>query len=634
MAIRKGQERGAYFVLMTAGFVMLLAVAGLGFDLANIYYQRLLIQKAADAGIVAGLGYRVDAGPGATAADVNAKALQIARLNMLLIYDDTYLSNYVTFAVNYVPTGPGAADSISVTITNNKVGLFLLDKLPLGTSSLGFQQFTAQATGHLSAARVAMLLDLSGSMCCNAAGTGNCMATGGPGCAVAPNRKSDRLKDAAVTFLGKFKDGFDSISLVPYNITAKVTRSITSSYDKAAWTADVNGLANTPVSDTNPSDALIRAYQDAQPSGWLGTQDMSWVFFTDGARPPGASCPRRAGSDFQARPRIPSIWPAQVHRGPTITTSRTNGMTVSSHRTKGPPRLSGRIPVHAAADPRCTVPPWTTDFAPSDWMYLPYGFTHGNPRGFDGTTAPGMAPCSHHYSSNSVQPTLWHNLTDCFLDDGTDLGFTLRVPFDTNRQYGGNVPMTSERFAEQHYNATLAVADQARSQRGTFYVIGLGQRTPGMVTNGAAPDPYQDPNGEDYNRKDYFLTRLALDKDMCDLDLSTAVGGDLVDNTCNPGSITRHCCVDPTAGGTQYQQHFSVVQGQSTGLRHWGGGTDDYGLPYGSNGLPIGGASILTNQTMYDNRYRFGEYLPTSDANQLQELFQRIARRIQLRLIT
>ena len=337
MAIRKGQERGAYFVLMTAGFVMLLAVAGLGFDLANIYYQRLLIQKAADAGIVAGLGYRVDAGPGATAADVNAKALQIARLNMLLIYDDTYLSNYVTFAVNYVPTGPGAADSISVTITNNKVGLFLLDKLPLGTSSLGFQQFTAQATGHLSAARVAMLLDLSGSMCCNAAGTGNCMATGGPGCAVAPNRKSDRLKDAAVTFLGKFKDGFDSISLVPYNITAKVTRSITSSYDKAAWTADVNALANTPVSDTNPSDALIRAYQDAQLSGWLGTKDMSWVFFTDGRRLPGASCRRRVAPDFKARPRIPSIWP-EVNRGPTITTSRTNGMMASCRRTRGPQR--------------------------------------------------------------------------------------------------------------------------------------------------------------------------------------------------------------------------------------------------------------------------------------------------------
>ena len=634
MAIRKGQERGAYFVLMTAGFVMLLAVAGLGFDLANIYYQRLLIQKAADAGIVAGLGYRVDAGPGATAADVNAKALQIARLNMLLIYDDTYLSNYVTFAVNYVPTGPGAADSISVTITNNKVGLFLLDKLPLGTSSLGFQQFTAQATGHLSAARVAMLLDLSGSMCCNAAGTGNCMATGGPGCAVAPNRKSDRLKDAAVTFLGKFKDGFDSISLVPYNITAKVTRSITSSYDKAAWTADVNGLANTPVSDTNPSDALIRAYQDAQPSGWLGTQDMSWVFFTDGA--PTAARFLAETSGF----RFPSSGSDPFNLGPAANPPWADYYNFKDEWNdgiqppyKGPSALI-RTDLCSAADPRCTVPPWTTDFAPSDWMYLPYGFTHGNPRGFDGTTAPGMAPCSHHYSSNSVQPTLWHNLTDCFLDDGTDLGFTLRVPFDTNRQYGGNVPMTSERFAEQHYNATLAIADQARSQRGTFYVIGLGQRTPGMVTNGAAPDPYQDPNGEDYNRKDYFLTRLALDKDMCDLDLSTAVGGDLVDNTCNPGSITRHCCVDPTAGGTQYQQHFSDVQGQSTGLRHWGGGTDDYGLPYGSNGLPIGGASILTNQTMYDNRYRFGEYLPTSDANQLQELFQRIARRIQLRLIT
>ena len=159
----------------------------------------------------------------------------------------------------------------------------------------------------------------------------------------------------------------------------------------------------------------------------------------------------------------------------------------SCRRTRGPQRLSGRILCDCAADPGCTVPPWTTDFSPSsDWMYLPYGFTHGNPRGFDGTTSPGMAPCSHHYSTVAGR---WQNLSDCFQNDGTDTGFTLRVPFDINRQYGGNVPLDNERFAEQHYNATLAVADQARSQRGTFYVIGLGQRTPGMVTNARLPIP-------------------------------------------------------------------------------------------------------------------------------------------------
>ena len=131
----------------------------------------LLIQKAADAGIVAGLGYRVDAGPGATAADVNAKALQIVRLNMLLIYDDTYLSNYVTFAVNTFRLGraPRIPSALPSRITRS--GSFSSTNCRW-VRSLGFQQFTAQATGHLSPARVAMLLDLSGSMCCNAAGQG------------------------------------------------------------------------------------------------------------------------------------------------------------------------------------------------------------------------------------------------------------------------------------------------------------------------------------------------------------------------------------------------------------------------------------------------------------------------------
>ena len=35
------------------------------------------------------------------------------------------------------------------------------------------------------------------------------MATGGPGCAVAGQRKSDRLRDGAVAFLSAFKDGYD-----------------------------------------------------------------------------------------------------------------------------------------------------------------------------------------------------------------------------------------------------------------------------------------------------------------------------------------------------------------------------------------------------------------------------------------
>jgi len=624
VAIRKTQERGAYFVLMTVGFVALLAVAGLGFDLANIYYQRLLIQKAADATVVAGLGYRVLMGPDVNADEVNAKALEIARLNMLLIYDDTYLSNHVTFAVNYTSTKSFDPDTISVTITHQNVGLFLLDKLPLGTHSLGLQQFTTTAKGYLGRARVAMVLDISGSMCCNAALTGNCMATGGPGCAPAGQRKADRLADGANAFMNRFKDGFDRISLVPYNITAKVTQSITSPFSKSAWTTDVANIAHTPISDTNPSDALIRAYQDAALSDWLGVEDMSWVFFTDW--PPNAArfLSEAGGNRFQGSAADPSNL-AQGNPWADYYNFKVEWNDGVQPPYKGPSALIRTDTCDPAADPRCTVPPWTTDFDPSDWWYLPYGFTHGNPRGFDGATAPGMAPCSHHYSSFAAR---WQNLSDCFQNDGTDTGFTLRVPFDINRQYGGNVPLDSERFAEQHYNATLAIADQARSQRGTFYVIGLGQRDPALVTNGQAPDPYQDPNGDDYNRKDYFLTRLALDKDMCDV--TNTVGSDLVNSTCNPGSVARQCCILPPSRGVQYQQSFDVVQGVATGLRSW----LDYGVPTSGTGLPVGGPGTFDNPTIYDNRYRFGEYLPTSDANQLQELFQRIARRIQLRLIS
>ena len=75
-------------------------------------------------------------GPDVTAVDVSAKALEVWRQNMLLVYDAAYLDANVTIAAAYIQGGPGAPDSISVNITNNRVGLYLLDKLPLGTQAL------------------------------------------------------------------------------------------------------------------------------------------------------------------------------------------------------------------------------------------------------------------------------------------------------------------------------------------------------------------------------------------------------------------------------------------------------------------------------------------------------------------
>ena len=98
-------------------------------------------------------------------------------------------------------------------------------------------------------------------------------------------------------------------------------------------------------------------------------------------RPPGVSWPKRAVTGFKTRPRFPSIWP-EVHRGPTITTSRPNGMTASTRRTKGPGRAY-QDEIHAHPRPtHATVPPWSTAFHPgTDRLFLPYVFTHGNPRG-------------------------------------------------------------------------------------------------------------------------------------------------------------------------------------------------------------------------------------------------------------
>ena len=73
-----GAQRGAVLVLLSAGMVMLLGVAGLAIDLAGLYVARSEAQRAADAAALAGA--KVFAAPGATSGGVlTAAAIVKAR---------------------------------------------------------------------------------------------------------------------------------------------------------------------------------------------------------------------------------------------------------------------------------------------------------------------------------------------------------------------------------------------------------------------------------------------------------------------------------------------------------------------------------------------------------------------------
>ena len=72
----KRREHGLYFIFTALSFIVMLALGALGVDVALLIYERLLLQKAANAAVLAGMGLRIETGAGALAGDVQTKALQ------------------------------------------------------------------------------------------------------------------------------------------------------------------------------------------------------------------------------------------------------------------------------------------------------------------------------------------------------------------------------------------------------------------------------------------------------------------------------------------------------------------------------------------------------------------------------
>jgi len=620
------RERGVYFIIMTIGMAVVLALAALGIDGAKLFHERLMLQKAADAAVLAGLAYRIQIGPpdaagngflegtdlptaGTPCVSVLCKAAEVAQANITYAnLTGNPATVYTAGAAAPLSRYDSAATPEKLTVTLFKrVDFYLLDLVPFGlfnVQNISGADLYVTAEGELAPARVALVLDFSGSMCCGAANAENCLAGGGT-CATAPDRKVDRLSDAAQTFVSKFRAGRDAISLVPFNITAKVEKKLADPADPfnpATWKTAIANLAVNPASDTNPSDALVQAYRDYRNSPVRGNGDMNYVLFSDGA-------PTAGRFLFQSVPADPAdllpAWdPHDLGTADPDSYKDYYNYKVEWHGTDA----SGAAISYLGPSPLLQSAEATSPYNNYANWFLPYDWAAGKPPSYPGT--PGMPACSALYSGadrfkalSLCRPHL--QLAVPFSDvDGDAILYGADIAFDDN-------------WSKQYYNATLTMADYIRDKEpgtSTFYVIGLGEVHGAKLGSGNTADPYMNANS-DYDRKDFFLTRLALDKDLCPLDPG--------DPNCQPGGGLRTCCQDP-ASAPQYQQDFPITASDGTTLNPW----TNYGVTKGTYNDPAGVAQ------RYAYRYRFGEYLPTNDANELKALFQRVARKILLRLIT
>lgn len=478
------KEKGAVLVLFLFIFAALLALAGLAIDAGNLYRARLQLQKAADAGVLAGIGTTiVDRQKIELAIETRANAVRNDNLALagIELHNSTAETHYNT-------------DTEQIVVhANAEIDFLLMDAVPFFI--LGLDQapskalLSAVAVGKRAEANIALVLDYSFSMDCP--GTGNCSCQtpdrGNQTCAqqaaqLGVNQKVDDLRAAVLTFLNYFDPDRDRISLIPFSTAAQVSIPVKVSPDRGFDTASfqdyITGSSKiTPIGNTNVCDGFMRAYADMRTGKIIDNADprddqqVAYVYFSDGAPTAarllltnpkavsGIDSPGLGGSYDYIHYTVEWVNPAGHFAGPS-----------QLIKTPGIPfNYAVGTPV-VGSTPACSVmytPP--TDKIPDAQAQVPY--------------------------ADSVFAACVNNL-----------GF--HMPYQAvpvyGSEYGGTEPFTSWR--EQYYNCAVETGDFVRDHNGLIYVVGLGNPAAELQ------DPYQDVN-DTLSRKDIFLTRMALDCD-------------------------------------------------------------------------------------------------------------------------
>ena len=219
----------------------------------------------------------------------------------------------------------------------------------------------------------------------------------------------------------------------------------------------------------------------------------------------------------------------------------------------------------------------------------PNGLTFGF-KDIEPPTASDVPACSDSRAVDNSQESKSAAVNASFSNCLNDLSFSL--PWDP-RIVGGDYSPAQKgflRWREQYYNCAIHISDSIRENNGRVYSIGLGQAAAKSIdqySDQQPPpfDPYQNVD-DPFSRKDFFLARVANDR------IRAITGPD-------------------KAGTDRYPDfHYQVKDGDE----------------------------IFTTKTYEDwasdSDSREGVYLSTPNDNFLGQLFEKIARKIQMSLIS
>jgi len=547
-------ERGAIVIFTAFVLVALLAILGLAIDAGNIYRAQLALQNATD---VASLGtvnhitmqgklnFLQKAGAeGALPVDEVAKVqdyLNITmhemphnhvRANMALAGFAHSAANPITVTPQYAVGDPDSGDSAydyQIQATR-PVNLLLMRAVPIysGGSQISVGSTSLSRRRKLNAS---LVLDISGSMNCPKSGECACLKPAADGsrvsCPTTPNRRFDDLAEAVADFMRMLDIDRDNIHVVPFNINASAAKT-----DEIRALFNVLGpLTNSvidsirdnfkdtfpPASGTNFCDALMQAYGRMWVKHNRTAETVNYIFFTDGAPTAG----RFLFSDAAAKkanlainrvfyppedPADPTSGPVPSYPGDydylsyTIEWVDNNNKIIAGPSVLVPSRyLCGSGGVMCSS----TVTQFENPMFDESVVYRGTG---GCNDGLATVNADfGAAP---PVASQAAVAGVANQVFGPCLNS-----FESHLPWNKLSTYDltiGDPPVFAGfgEWRKAYYNCALQVADFIRSQRGMFYVVGLGEK-PAAGTFDPS-DPYENVS-DSFHRKDIFLTRLALD---------------------------------------------------------------------------------------------------------------------------
>lgn len=557
------QEKGIVLVMMSIVVVVLLALAGLAIDAGNLYRHSLSLQKAADAAVLAAVGYTIqlteDEKTAAETAlslsyDVNheqlieAKAQEAFEENLRLM-DPGSLGSYVCPADGCFHYD-GTTRQVTATVQES-VDMLLMDAVPfelLGGSRIAdTAQVSANATARRNPAYISLLFDVSGSMACGA-NVANCDCRKDPAGCFLPNFevKIDTLEKAVEVFLNYFNTD-DKLAITPFSMRA-MTMTIANQTELATFKQLVQNTTikdavincilaghsisycassgfnsgTEPASNTNLCEALTDSYdaqkimQQSNPN-----QETAYVAFIDGAPSaatiqyayPSATLPK---NDHTGRyPNSYTYLTFRTHWVPPPSSMITTPYDGPSLMIK-PQSLYLHWPAPVPPDPDPSV----------KGVHVPVCHKYADP-----TTPSVISEKYAPWDSKEFYKVFRGCLTDQSgqVDAVPSLGFKLP---DSNGIYAANLkggsPTVTPESDKLYYLCPLAMADVIRKHKGTLYVVGVG--SPATV----GTDAYQDPS-QWYLRKDVFGAKLANDKSFA-VDQQLAVGLPVHPEDWNPGS--------------------------------------------------------------------------------------------------